>query len=253
MAYKNNNGFLDTIVKCQKEYDKNLKNKKVMFIVEDKNKKLSKIEVFFGEKNFYHLTGLIALDKEGKELSPHNFYSLLNNGRIDELKLERRDNTADLKLRVLPQLMRIDRMATMVGDFTNYSMFLQTHKLAGNTNACMGFIHDTKLDIYVPNTALQKDIRDITTNRNKIVAIFKKEVTQNLYTNITYLKQNYSVRDVLQNIDIIKNIDIENIYSADKLIDKKIYEFIYNHNEIEEETEKINLDNDETNNEEPNI
>lgn len=239
MKYEHSSLFFDTIEKCQKEYNENLKNKKVMFIIENKNRKLSKVEVFFGEKNFYHLTGVIAVDKMGNELSPHNFYSLLSKGRIDELQIERRDNTTDLKIKVLPQLMRIDRMATMIGEFSGFNMYLQTEKLAGNTNACMGFIYDTKLDTYIPNTALQKDIRDITTERNKIVAILKKEVTQNLYANITYLKQNYEIKDILKNQEITKNIDVNNIYSADRIVDKKIYEYYY---ELENNNNERNIE-----------
>ena len=35
----------------------------------------------------------------------------------------------DLKLQVLPQLMKLDKMATMIGDFNNINLYLQTKKL----------------------------------------------------------------------------------------------------------------------------
>ena len=91
----------------------------------------------------------------------------------------------------------------------------------------MGFVKDNESNTYIPNTSLKKDIRDITNNRNKIIAIFKKDITEKLYKNITYLKQSYQIIDILKNKEINKTIDTKNIYSADRNTDKKIYEFIY--------------------------
>ena len=73
------------------------------------------------------------------------------------------------------------------------------------------------------------DIRTITNNRSKIIAILKKEIKENLYNNITYLKSNYEIVDILKSDEVNKYIDIDNIYSYDKLIDKKIYNFYYSH------------------------
>ena len=69
--------IINTLSKCIKIYDENLKNKKVMFIVENKKRKLEIEEMFFGKRNFYHLTGVTVLDKTGKKLSPNTFYDLL--------------------------------------------------------------------------------------------------------------------------------------------------------------------------------
>ena len=104
----------------------------------------------------------------------------------------------DLKLQVLPQLMKIDRNSTMIGDFNNSNLYLQTKKIIGNVNACMGFIKDSKSSLYIPNTTLKSDIRDITNNTNKIVAILKKDANKILYDEMTYLKQNYIVKDILK-------------------------------------------------------
>lgn len=223
-------GILNIIYKCLKEYDENLKNKKVMFITENKYKLISKEEVLFTKSSFSHLTGVSIYNNEnGKKLNSYEFYNLLKSVTItiDNYEIKCKDNTTDLKLQVLPQLMKIDKMANTIGDFANITMFLQTEKIAGNINACMGFVKDSKLDIYVPNTVLKKDIRDITNNRNKIIAILKKDLTENLYSNITYLKQNYKVWDILKDEDINKMIDIENIYSSDRTVDKKINNFLH--------------------------
>lgn len=44
--------FINIISKCQKEYDKNLKNKKIIFIYENKDKTIGKEEMFFQQLHF---------------------------------------------------------------------------------------------------------------------------------------------------------------------------------------------------------
>lgn len=221
--------ILSMISKCLKEYDSNLRNKNLMFILENKDKIIKKEEAYFPKSSFYHLTGIIITDKEGNKLNSYSFYRKIRDNiiKFNKYIIKEKDKTTDLKLQVLPQLMKIDKIANMTGEFFNYGMFLQTDIIIGNINVCMGFVKDKKLNTYVPNTALKKDIRDITNNRNRIIAILKKQKTESLYSNITYLKQNYEIQDVLYNIDIIKSIDIDNLYSNNKLIAKKIHKFVY--------------------------
>ena len=222
--------FIDIIAKSQKEFEKNLKNKKLMFIYEDKEKRLGKEEMFFPATSFYHLTGIKAYDSNNKLLNSYKFYEILQAGGIDESKIEVKDKTTYYKLEVLPQLMKIDRLASMIGNFTGHGLVLQTNKLIGNVNACMGFIKNEK-NVYIPNTALKRDIRDIADDRKKIVAVLKKDINEKLYKNIRYLKQKYQILNILQNGEINEKIDIDNIYSNDKFIDKEICEFLfYNEN-----------------------
>lgn len=219
--------FIDIIAKSQKEFEKNLKNKKLMFIYENKDRTIDQEEIFFPTTSFYHLTGIKAYDSKNKLLNSYKFYKLLQAGGIDESKLEVKDKTTYYKLEVLPQLMKLDRMASMIGNFTGHSLLLQTNKLIGNVNACMGFIKNEQ-NVYVPNTALKKDIRDIADDRKKIIAVLKKDINEKLYKNITYLKQKYQIIDILKNQDINEKIDINKIYSDDKFIDKEICQFMIN-------------------------
>ena len=67
---KGNNGqkqILSTISNCIKEYDNNLLNKKIMFVLEDKSGNVQKEEMFFPKSSFYHLTGTII-----KEIGSNN-------------------------------------------------------------------------------------------------------------------------------------------------------------------------------------
>ena len=76
--------MIDIISKSHKEFNTNLKNKKVMFVFESQDRKIKKEEMFFPISSFYHLTGIKAYDLEGKELSSYNFYNLLHKNRIDQ-------------------------------------------------------------------------------------------------------------------------------------------------------------------------
>ena len=128
--------------KCIKEYDSNLKNKNGLFVFEDKDKCINKVEVFFGKRNFYHLTGIRLIDKENSECSASQFYNILLKGRISEKNIVIVNSTIDLKLNVLENLMNIDKNAKMIGDFFNHNLYLKTEKIAGHISACMGFIKD---------------------------------------------------------------------------------------------------------------
>lgn len=241
---KNINAVIQILSQCQNIYDENLKNNKVMFVYERANRTLGKEEMFFGKKNFYHLTGLVAYDKNGYELSANVFYDLLSMNRLNEVNIERKNNMTDMKLQILPQLMRIDRMANIIGDYAETGLYLQTDRIAGNVNACMGFVKDDKLKLYIPNTTLKEDIRKITVNNNKIVAIFKKNITNNLYQNVTYLKKQYEIEDILKSEEIKKYIDTDNMFSADRITEEKIFEYYYRVNEDKDNKERTEMINE---------
>lgn len=65
-GYTKKQEILNVIYKCLKEYDENLKNKKLMFILENKDRTISKEEVFLPKSSYYHLTGTNIYNKDGK-------------------------------------------------------------------------------------------------------------------------------------------------------------------------------------------
>ena len=198
--------IINIISNCQKEFDKNLKNKSLMFICEDKNRIIDEQEMFFPLSCFYHLTGIKAYENN-KELNSYRFYDLLKKGTINANNLIKKDTTTDLKLQVLPQLMKIDKNANMIGNFYDSNIYLQTEKVAGNINSCMGFVKNNETNLYIPNTALKRDIRDITKDRKKVIAILKKDFNEKLYKNITYLKKGYNIDEILNNEEIRQKVD----------------------------------------------
>ena len=93
--------FIDIISKSQKEFEKNLKNKKLMFVYENKDKTIGEEEMFFPTTSFYHLTGVKAYDSNNQSLNSYKFYELLKLGGIDESKIEIKDKTTYYKLQIL--------------------------------------------------------------------------------------------------------------------------------------------------------
>ena len=83
-----------------------------------------------------------------------------------------------------------------------------------------------KNNLYIPNTTLKEDIRNITNNRNKIIAILKKDKNNLLYDNITYLKQNYGIADIIKNNEIANCIDLKELNSGNGSIQKRIEVFL---------------------------
>lgn len=149
---------------------------------------IEKIELYFPKSSFANLTGVTITNSNNNVLNSFSFYNLLKSGSvsIDKYKIECKDCTTDLKLQVLPYLMRIDKNANMVCDFDSSKIYLQTDKLIGGTNCCMGFIKEHRKGVYIPNTALNTDMRNIIISKCNILAILKKSAIEKQYKEITY-------------------------------------------------------------------
>jgi len=54
------------VMRCAKQYERNLLNKKFLIIYRDKKDNLVKsLEIHFGKENYQHLTGIELVDKRG--------------------------------------------------------------------------------------------------------------------------------------------------------------------------------------------
>jgi len=163
------------ITKAAELYQKNLEDQKVCFIygipsvikgqLESESKELSGLsyyEVVFLRSNFMHLTG-VKLKKNGSVKSSIDFYARCISNRLSEKDFElANDGSTDQKLEVLEQMMNIKKNVQMIGDFTDLGIRLYSEKIAGNTCACIGFLADERTGLNVPNTLLNKDIRDVS-------------------------------------------------------------------------------------------
>lgn len=191
------------ITECAKIYNENLENKNLLFIF-GAEKSPEFFEASFLPRNFLHLTGIKIFEE--KIFGSVDFYERCLRGKLSPSDFSFADNgTTDMKLSILPKLMKIQTCAKMVGIYDYTKSVLYTEKIAGNIYACMGFIKEN--DYYIPNTALREDIRDISLRPQKrVLAIFKKDIPQKLYCTIPC----YSA----------KKIDISCLISSDNLKQK---------------------------------
>lgn len=87
---------------------------------------------------------------------------------------------------------------------------LKTDVLVGTTrNAILGLKFISKNKIYVPNTILKEDIRKITHKRNRIIAIMKKDLKEERYSEFTYMNKKTSKELLLKNRELRLKINKE--------------------------------------------
>ena len=98
------------------------------------------------------------------------------------------DGTTQLKLMVLPYLVKANLSANMISTFNQRTISLFTDKVVGSqSKGCMGFIEADTAPYYVPNTVLNADIRDITQHPQKrILATLSKNIKEEKYYIVTY-------------------------------------------------------------------
>ena len=103
------------------------------------------------------MTGF-KLRKSG--INARHFFNLCYDKRLTEADFDfSADGTTEMKMRVLPSLMKKNLSAKMLGDYNMSQPKLYTDKIAGSLSACMGFVRDGGEGRFVPNTVLEGDIR----------------------------------------------------------------------------------------------
>lgn len=177
------------VVQCAEKYHTELEGKTLLFICTDKHKQTLPIEFSFYGNNYMHLTGLKSnrRSSDSADLPANDFYQ-----RCLEHKLSigdfdfSEDGTTHLKLDVLPSVICKNLHASIVGDYNSSKPRLYTEKIVGGIHACMGFIFDGKTSEYVPNTVIQEDARDLTSNAVRVIAVYRKDSSAKTYEELTY-------------------------------------------------------------------
>lgn len=208
--------ILDEVINCANLYKNNLEKNNIMFVFQNKQAKniedsIQFIETIYYPTNFLHLTGLKA------RVSSTLFYerATTHNLAINDIKIKNRYMT-ELKLGILKNLMSIEKSTKSVGDFDNtIKDKLYTEKVVGNVHYCMGYVKDDETGyFYTPNSSLREDIRDITNNNSRIIAILKKEQSKEFYNVITYIVNDINLNCLLRNNNLANLIDFEHIEYA---------------------------------------
>lgn len=135
------------VVRCAQTYKQELDGKNLLFICTDKHKKTIPIELSFYGNNYLHLTGLKAPKSENGdiavELFANDFYQKCLDHKLSQTDFDfAEDGTTHMKLDVLPTVISENLQAKMIGNYDSIKPRLYTEKVAGSTNACIGFVLD---------------------------------------------------------------------------------------------------------------
>ena len=175
---------LGIVFSCAPLYKKNLVDQSLLFVTTDKHKEVHCLEVTFDTSNFLHMTGF-KLRKPG--INARHFFNLCYDKRLTESDFDfASDGTTEMKMRVLPSLMKKNLSAKMLGDYNLYQPKLYTDKLAGSLSACMGFVRDGGKGRFVPNTVLEGDIRTKVKHADRIILTYRKKRIDAQYAEIVF-------------------------------------------------------------------
>lgn len=204
------------------------------------------IETIYYPYNFLHLTGLEYNPKNFKIKSKYNksidFYQNLLRSKIPENSINFKNSiTTKLKLQVLHNLCNIDRTAKFIGNYDNtIKDNLYTEKVIGNSTYCLGFVKDKKTGYYIPNSAINDIIKNISYNILNVYVVLKKKRYEKLYKSFTYIKKGIDLKETFKKIDLCNIIDFGNIEYSNK-------DDIKNTNKVEELRNVFNDENENFN------
>lgn len=178
------------VTACAKKYRDELDGNTLIFLCIDKHNIVSCFEFSFRPENFMHLTGLKPIrnaEGESEMVGAADFYRRCLNHKLSPRDFELSDDgTTVMKLTVLPSVINKNLSAKMIGDYNSSKPRLYTEKLAGSTNACMGFKKDAAAGVFVPNTVLREDLRSNVCSYVRVIATYRKKQSDEKYRELTY-------------------------------------------------------------------
>jgi hypothetical protein len=199
------------IADCAKEYHNNLENQNLLIVFGSPDTPYY-FETTFLPSNFLHLTGVKPVSDSGS----FAFYQKALSSKLNANDFTLAENgMTERKLSVLPRLTKIYTMAKMVGDYNSVRSMLYTEKLVGNTTACLGFVFQD--GFYIPNTALEEDIRNLSLKpTQRVLAIFRKPAKIDRYQEMCYLAKGIDINSIALPHDIKKLLTLDPIEHAVK-------------------------------------
>ena len=173
------------VISAARMYKKNFVGKRLLFVVTDKHKMVSSLEVGFDASNFHHLTGLKLTNTAWSHL---DFYNFCIDGRLKESDIDfAGKGTTHQKLAVLPFAFKNANLsASMLGNYNNSHPLLYTEKLVGGVKWALGFRDVTGTGDYVPDTLLEGDIRNNIKETYRIIATYVKDIDEEIYSQMIY-------------------------------------------------------------------
>ncbi|MEG0710085.1 MAG: PBECR4 domain-containing protein [Longicatena sp.] len=185
-----------TVLRCAKQYKKELADTKMLFVYENRHtKEYGYFEATFLASNFKHLTGIIyPFKNEEKDTVDStdgavHFLNLALRKRLDINKCKyKSDGTTQIKLQILQMIMNIKKTARMIGDFNHSKLHIMADKMCGSVVATLAFTKN-EIGYYCPSSALREDIRNLVTDFHSIIAIYQKDINNDTYTRVCYESQ----------------------------------------------------------------
>lgn len=208
-------------IQCAESYKKLLENRNYIFIYQDRETNtIQFFETIFLPRHFMHLTGLNYTDNYKKELGltagklgASRFYEECLNRtiRIDSIQ-EKADGTTSLKLDALPHMINFLRTANMTVTYSKNRPYLSCDRFAGTTKYAIGFTRE-KNGFFNPSSCLKEDIRNLGDVPSRVLAIFTKDVSDQVYTNIKYIAKKTALDQLTLPGELQEKISLENYRS----------------------------------------
>ena len=172
-------------ISASRLYRDNFAGKRLLFLLTDKHKHISTLEVGFDASNFQHLTGIISANKSWSSL---DFYNFCIDARLKESDIILSEKgTTHQKLSVLRLAFKNSNLsASMMGVYNNSHPLLYTEKLVGGVKWAIGFRDVTGKGDYVPDTLLEGDIRQNVKITYRIIATYIKSLNENNFEKLIY-------------------------------------------------------------------
>lgn len=162
-----------------------------IILYETNKKEINFIRLNFQTYNFMHLTGVSYLPNAS------SFYRDAKEGLLRSKDMTfKPDGSTSQKISTLPQLVVLPKIARMIADFDGSGICLKTDVLVGNLQSCVGFKR-SESGIYIPNTALQIDMRTISIPpTGRILVTMSKPKRAEKYSVIEYMSKDVDIKKI---------------------------------------------------------
>ena len=209
------------VMNCSKQYQKSLENNEFLIVFRDrKDNGIKFIELVFLARNYQHLTGINMIDEDGNVLDHHaeDFYRkcVENQLRISEIGF-REEGMSHLKLQALDAITRFTSITKIAGDSNGNQPYLVVDKLVGGVNFCLGLRIDGDIGKYVPVSALQKDIKELTLNPSQVLFIMERCYGDSgRYKKIRHVAKGLNLTNIVLPEDVVNMISLEEYVPKEK-------------------------------------
>ena len=222
---------LERIYQAASFYKKNLVDKDISFIFLT-NGKIDEITCYFAKENFAHLVGLKSKPKP-KGISATEIYQQCLDCHLEQNRclLTHRKGVVQSKLDIINDLMKIDSNCQLIAQLDETLGIRVKSDSLINTSSMSVMSFSCNGDVYIPNSALKRDIREISLDetRSSILCSIIKDKKNNYLLGMQNFKdlnalEMYDLKDYLQrehsefiNFDCEKyKFEIENVVNKKK-------------------------------------